>query len=241
MDEEMRRQGKISKLSKLEEKKESLIERLKKLSKYSEKFNNDYPRIKIGNQFPENALYFGVILSDVSDVKSFLSKKRCDTPQFDYANNEISHLGSFFTVNAKRAYGGRVRTINNRYENLIEGELALYEYPREPFHRFIPSGNYKMWVHKASNVNYKGYKYQRQWLSQEYRFDWDRSPWLYNSCRKSIATVSNYCALDPRQDMQYKDFFYLVKEDKVVGNIYCKKSNGVIWNRLATFEFVRKN
>jgi len=240
MDEEIRTRGKISKLSKQEEQRTELDKRLAKLNDYSKQFNRDYPRFKVGNQFPEDALYYGVELNDVYDSNTFLKEKRCDKPHFQYANNEISHLGSFFTVNAKRAYGGRVRTINNRYENLIEGEFALYEYPREPFHRYIPSGNFKMWVHKESNVSYQGFQYQRQWLSQEYRFDWDRSPWMYNSCQKSIATISNYCSLDPTKDMQFKDFFYLTNEDKLVGNIYCKKSSDQLWDRVASFEFVRK-
>ena len=240
MDEEMRRMGKIFKLKNDTEEKEENAKRKKKLNSYSRQFQANYPRFEIDGYLPENALYFGIELNEIYDVEKYLNTKLCQRPAFSLANNQISHLGLFFTVNAKRSYGGRVQTTNNRYINLIEGEFNLYEYLREPFHRYIPSGRFSMWVHKDSHVVYKGYKYQRQWLSQEYRFDWDRSPWLYNSCSQSISVISNYCALDPRQDMQYKDFIYLVKQDKIIGNIYCKRSSAKSWNKVANFEFIRK-
>lgn len=240
MSKEMRQLGKLNKLSNADETPEMQKQREAKLSTYSKNFLADYPRFKIRDVFPENALYFGINLEEEIPYKKFLKNKTCENPVFSFANNKISHLNTFFILNAKRQYGGRVETVNNRFENLIEGNFSLYEYPREPFHRYIPSGNFEMWVHKESLVTYKGYKYQRQWISQEYRFDWDRSPWLYNSCQNSISTISNYCALDPTYDMQYKDFFYLVQSDKILGNIYCKKSHQTKWTKIGIFEFIRK-
>lgn len=239
MDEEIRKRGKITKLAVDTEEIDVKQQRLSRLFNYSDSFREDYVRFRLLDEFPANALYFGLIFDKVDDVKKKLKSLRCDSPKFHFANHRISYLGLFFTLNAKRGYAGRVRTLNNRYRNLIEGQLGIYEYPREPFHRYLPSGNFEMRVHPDSKVNYKGFYYQRQWISQEYRFDWDRSPWLYNSCRNSIATVSNYCALDPTYDMQYKDLFYLVNEDRMIGNIYCKKSSEQVWSRVGTLNLMR--
>lgn len=239
MDEEIKKRGKITKLAADSEPQDILKARLVKLKSYTDQFASDYSRFKIKTSFPEGALYYGLLFTEENDEKKLLNQYRCDRPDLSFANNTISYLGLFFTLNAKRGYHGRVWTLNQRYRNLIEAQLGIYEYPREPFHRYLPNGNFEMRIHEDSQVNYKGYFYQRQWISQEYRFDWDRSAWLYNSCNNNIATVSNYCALDPSFDMQYKDFFYLVKQDKIIGNIYCKKSSEELWSRIAIFSLMR--
>lgn len=239
--EQLKIKGKINKLVTTNESKEEFEQRINNLSEYKKNYYSDYVRFKFEENFPEGGLYFGVEGNKVTDIDEYLKLRECTKPQHHFTNFENSHLSLFFTLNAVRGFEGKVKLVNNRYKSLIQGKMGIFEYKREPYQRYIPQGMFEMWAHKNMNVAFKGFNYQRQFLAQEYSFGWDRSPWLYNSCNKSISVVSNYCALDPRYDMQFKDFFYLIKRDVMVGNIYCKKSYEKEWSRVGTFEMVRTN
>lgn len=241
LKEQLKIKGKINRLISTDEKPEVYSKRVKDLAEFMASFKKDYPRFKLKGEFPEGALYYGVEMEKMTETTEFLDKKQCLKPKLVFANNEISHLSLFFTLNAVRGFQGRVKMRNNRFKTLIQGKFGVYEYQRVPFNRYIPEGIFEMWSHKKMKVDFKGYNYQRQFASQKYRFDWDRTPWLYNECSQAISTISNYCSLDPRYDMQFKDIFYSIRRDMVLGNIYCKKSYEKKWHRIASFEFVRTN
>ena len=38
---------------------------------------------------------------------------------------------------------------------------------------------------------------------------------------------------------KYKDFFYNIEKDEVIGNIFCKKSSDSKWQAVGVFEFKR--
>jgi hypothetical protein len=186
-------------------------------------------------------LYYGVHFGDYKDNEQFLGNRKCVTPIFHYVNNQSSYLGAFFTINHGRKFGGVVRIINEYIRTLIEGRFSVSSFQDIPYEKFIPSGSMNLRAHEHSVPNRLKYTYEDQEINVRKRFDkrLSSSPWLYNSCNRTMATISNYCSIDPSLDMQYKEFFYIVKEDIMLGNIYCKKSFDDKWKRIATMELIR--
>lgn len=215
------------------------------LKKGVEEFTKNYPRFKLKHDFPSDSLYFGIHSGAYDDVSRFLGKRVCTNPSLSFANEEVSYLTLFFSLNFNRSFGGIVRIINERIVTLIEGSLEFRSQKdsEEYFEKKMsPDASFKSWVHEDLERDFRGFVYQDQSISDFVPF-WKSylftSPWLYNSCSKSISTVDNKCSLDPSYDMELKDFYYLSDFDLMLGNVYCKKSYETSWTRLATIEFVR--
>ena len=216
--------------------------RKKELEEALKEFPSAYPRFSISPVPPKDHLYYGIHPGEYKDVPRFLGERACANPLLSYANTPFSYLGLFFTLNVGRNFGGVVRIINERIITLVEGNLTFYKSDNYYKEKRTPDAEYDMWVHEDLERDYKGWVYERQRINQiksyfdAYQF---LGPWLYNSCNKSIATVNNFCSLDPSFDMEVKEFFYLTDYDLMVGNIYCKRSHEISWKRMATLEFVR--
>ncbi len=221
--------------------KEVEIKRLKSLKNSPHLYNLDYPRFNVSTKTPSGAHYFGIHIGKYSDVERFLGDRICPKPTFNYVSNPKSYQSAFFTINTERAFSGIVRIINEKFTTLIQASFSLGKFLDRPYHRYIPDGFFSMQTHKDLPGFSKSYVYEANSIDirrTNYR-DSDTLPWLYNSCTKSIATINNYCSLDPSYDMQYKDFFYLVDYDLLLGNIYCKKSHEQTWSRISTIELRR--
>jgi hypothetical protein len=212
--------------------------RIEKLQDQMPLFESIFPRQIIGEEPPRGYLYYGVHSGDYSDEKQFLGKKYCKQPNLSYANYPLSFLGLFFTINEGRTYRGRVRIINEDIKTIIVGAMSISKLIGEKRPRQIPDGRFAMWVHKDIEKDYKGHIYKDSSISTESSYK--NSPWLYNSCNESIATVSNICHLDQSFDMEYTEFFYLSKFDIILGTVYCKKRIENSWEPIARLEFVRR-
>jgi hypothetical protein len=224
-----------------EDEQEIEDKRLEGLKEASKPINKDFARFNISEGIPSGALYYGIHLGSYIDSEQFLGKKTCENPTFYYMNNPSSYLSAFFTINHDREFGGIVRIINEYFNTIIEAKLTVFDFPDEPFEKYIPKGKYSMWVHEEIQAGFKGHRYETNNISmpRSWGDNYNSSPWLYNSCTKSISTISNHCSIDPSYDMQFKDFFYLVDYDLILGNIYCKKSSDPKWTRISTLELKR--
>lgn len=215
--------------------------RIDGLKKATKPFTEDFARFNISEATPSGALYYGIHLGSYTDSEQLLGKKTCESPKFYYMNNPSSYLSAFFTINHDREFGGIVRIINEYFNTIIEAKLTVFDFPDEPFEKYIPKGKYSMWAHEELQAGFKGHRYETNNISmpRSWGDNYNSSPWLYNSCTKSISTISNHCSIDPSYDMQFKDFFYLVDYDLILGNIYCKKSSDSKWTRISTLELRR--
>jgi hypothetical protein len=200
-----------------------------------------YPRFKIFDSARDDFLYYGIQTGRYKDVIRFLGERECNSPELSWINSDIGYLGLFFSVNQGRSFGGIVRIINEKDVTPIEASLGIYEIDKYFDTKLIPSGHFAAWLQNEGIDLYKTFQYQNQDIHSYYHLQgtFFETPWLYNSCNKSIATISNHCSLDSGMDMEVKEFFYLSDHDIMLGNIYCKKSSDLRWERIATIEMVR--
>lgn len=216
--------------------------RIRNLNEATESFKKRYPRFPIQNNTQDDQNYYGIHTGDYTDAKRFLGERVCANPRLMIANGDTSYLSLFFSLNNGRDYGGIVRVINERIVTLIEGSFSFNNTDEYFKWKRAPRATFTSWIHEDIERDYKGWVYQNQSIGQtRYPFEspLSFSPWLYNSCNKSIGVVSNFCSLDPSYDMEFKEFFYLTNYDVMLGNIYCKKSSDKGWTRLALVEFIR--
>lgn len=215
--------------------------RSKKMDISTDFFAEYYPRFQLQKGKRTDYLYYGIHTGPYKDVMRFLGERTCSSPQLTLANSDISYLGLFFSINNAREYGGIIRIINEKNITPIEGSMRFYGIDDYFKSKRKPAVNFRSWVHEERETDRKAFVYQDQEIDEPSIFQ-DKlfiSPWLYNSCNKSIATIHNNCSLDSSYDMELKEIFYLTDFDLMLGNIYCKKSNDQNWHRIATMEFIQ--
>lgn len=204
-------------------------------------YQKNFPRFKISEVARDDFLYFGIQTGRYKDVMRFLGERECRNPELSWINTDIGYLGLFFSINHGRSYGGIVSILNEKDVTPIESSLRISKIEDYFQEKTVPSGHYSAWLHREQAGKSQSFQYQYQDINAFYTWKdvFFESPWLYNGCNKSIATISNFCSLDSGYDMEMKEFFYLSDHDLMLGNLYCKKSNENFWKRIATIEMVR--
>lgn len=232
----------IKKVPETEEKLQIETKRKLELEAISNEFQKKYPRFQLKTSLPDDYLNYGIHTGDYKDVKTFLGERECKIPAFNIATAETSYLGLFFTLNIARNFGGIIRIINEKFVSLIEGSMSFENIDEYFEKKLLLDASFQSWNRDGRPKHAQTFYYQNHRIihsKRSFEKNLFSSPWLYNSCNKSISTVSNFCSLDAGMDMEYKEFFYLTQFDLLLGNIYCKKSSETGWTRIATMEFIQ--